>query len=263
MKEKKGINKEELKDFIEKYKTDKKYKAKVQLIGYGVFILIVLIGLNISALGTSSHENISSMKNYPLNNRNTKTENKRITLLDNIKDNYEYDVKATVTTKKEEIEETKEIEYYGKSSNNNMEINKKLGNENNTYYKVDKRYYKKVNEQYEMMKEEELYDILEKEYIELDSIKEYLEKSSLDHVTEYSSGKKEYVYHMRVKEIIKSYPEIDEIEIKALEENNTLTIEIDYISLMKVISTDYQKCNVTYTYKNIGNVEDFKVIEEN
>ena len=55
MKEKKGINKEELKDFVEKYKTDKKYKAKVQLIGYGVFILIILVGLNVSALSTSSH----------------------------------------------------------------------------------------------------------------------------------------------------------------------------------------------------------------
>lgn len=66
---------------------------------------------------------------------------------------------------------------------------------------------------------------------------------------------------MRVKEIIKSYPEIDEIEIKALEENNTLTIEIDYLSLMKVLSRDNESCIVTYTYKNIDTVEEFSIME--
>ena len=261
MKNKKEIKNEETKDWIELYKTDKKFNAKVQLIGYGIFIFIVIIGLNISAAsGNRSNRNITSMKNS-INNQTNRTTNKKIALLQRINNNYEYDIKVELTTKKDETTETKEVEYSGKSYKNNIEIIKKDNNESKTYYKIDSRYYKKVNDDFEIIKSDEIYDVLEKEYIELDNIKEYLDKSTLDHVTEYSSGKKEYVYHMRVKEIIKSYPEIDEIEIKALEENNTLTIEIDYLSLMKVLSRNNESCVVTYTYKNIDSVGEFSIME--
>ena len=261
MKNKKEIKSEEKKDWIELYKTDKKFNAKVQLIGYGIFIFIVIIGLNISAAsGNRSNRDITSMKSS-INNQTNRTTNKKIALLQKINNNYEYDIKVELTTKKDETTETKKVEYSGKSYKNNMEIIKKDNNESKTYYKIDSRYYKKENDDFEIIKSDEIYDTLEKEYIELDNIKEYLDKSTLDHVTEYSSGKKEYVYHMRVKEIIKSYPEIDEIEIKALEENNTLTIEIDYLSLMKVLSRDNESCIVTYTYKNIDTVEEFSIME--
>ena len=260
MKDKKVVNKDNIKEFVNKYKTDKKYKAKVQLIGYGVFILIIIIGVNISAASSGYSGNITTMKRET--NEPSTTTNQSANLLKEINNNYEYEVNAKITTKKDDKEETKDIKYTGKSYENNMEITKTFNNETNNYYKVDSRYYKKNNEQFELIKNEEIYDTIEKEYIELDSIKEYINNSTLDHVTEYSTGKKEYVYHMAVKTIIKSYPELDEIEIKILEENDILSIEIDYISLMKVIEKDFEECIVTYTYKNIGKVEEFTIINE-
>ena len=258
MKEK---NNEEL-SFFEKYKTDKKFNAKVQLIGYGIFILILIVFLNISSLGNNSSSNITSFKNSTNNHQQSKIDNQQINLLQKLSNNYEYDIKAKITTKRDDNKETKEVEYYGKSAKNNMEIIKKVDNTTINYYKVDNRYYTKEGNNFTLIKDNEIYNILEKEYVELNYIKEYIEKSSLDHKTEYSNGKKEYVYHMKVKEIIKSYPEIDEIEINITEEDNTLTIKIDYITLMKALNMKIEECEVTYTYKNINTTEDFTIIEE-
>ena len=37
------VNEKSELSFVEKYKTDKKYKAKVELIGYGIFIIGLII----------------------------------------------------------------------------------------------------------------------------------------------------------------------------------------------------------------------------
>lgn len=257
--------KEEKKESLfKKYKTDKKYKAKIQLIGYGLFILLVIIYVNISSMNSSTGSNITTIKNN-INQTETEKnteEEKKSNLLNKINNNYEFETKITITTKKEEQEEKKELSYSGKRSKNNTEINKKTMDNTNTFYKVDSRYYTKINDTYQIIKSEEIYDTLEKEYIEWEYIKEYIEKSSLDHITEYSSGKKEYVYHLKVKDIIKSHPEIDEIEINITEENDILTIEFNYTNLIKALSKEIDECKMQTTYKNIGKVEDFIVIEE-
>lgn len=257
--------KEEKKESLfEKYKTDKKYKAKIQLIGYGLFILLVIIYVNISSMNSSTGSNITTIKNN-INQTETEKnteEEKKSNLLNKINNNYEFETKITITTKNETQEEQKEQTYSGKRSKNNTEINKKTTDNTNTFYKVDSRYYTKINDTYQIIKSEEIYDTLEKEYIEWEYIKEYIEKSSLDHITEYSSGKKEYVYHLKVKDIIKSHQEIDEIEINITEENDILTIEFNYTNLIKVLSKEIEECKMKTTYKNIGKVEDFIVIEE-
>ena len=245
--------------FFDKYKTDKKYKAKVQLIGYGIFILILIAYLNISNMNATSHGNITTLKNE-INNKETSatTEDKQIDLLEKINNNYEYTINTTIITNEEE----KEVKYSGRSAKNNMEITKEINTTTINYYKVDSRYYKKDNDTYELAREEDIYDVVGKEYIELNDVKEYIDKSSLDHVTEYSTGKKEYVYHLKVKEIIKSYQGQDEVEIKIIEENNILTIIIDYTNLMKLFSEELKECMIEYTYQNIDSVEEFTIIEE-
>ena len=249
-------------NFFQKYKTDKKYKAKIQLIGYSIFILLVIISVNISNTSTPSHGNITTFKKESNNTENKDTtNNKKSNLLQKIEDNYEYNIIASIK-KQEENDETIELLYSGKSYQNNMEINKNINNIINNYYKVDSRYYTKNNDTYELVKQETVYDLIEKEYIELNDIKEYIDKSSLDHVTEYSNGKKEYVYHLKIKEIIKSYQEQEKIEINIIEENNTLIIEIDYTNLIKETSPKIKECRIKYEYKNIGSVEKFTIIEE-
>ena len=45
---------EEKGTFFERYKTDKKFSAKVQLSGYGVFLLVLIVFLNVGAMNSGS-----------------------------------------------------------------------------------------------------------------------------------------------------------------------------------------------------------------
>ena len=255
------MNKSNKESFLEKYKTDKKYKAKIQLIGYGAFIILLIVYLNIASLNTTSHGNIVTLKNNTNQLEEKETEEKRSNLLKQISDNYEYEIKVSLTQEKDDLKS--EVTYNGKRFKNNMEITKKTNNENTNYYKVDSKYYTKEEDKYQLSKEETIYNLIEKEYIELEEIKEYIEKASLDHITEYSNGIKEYVYHLKVKDIVKSYPETEEIEINITEEKDILTIKIDYTNLIKITKEDkIAECKVEYQYKNINKIEEFTIIEE-
>lgn len=253
-----------LSEFLKKYKTNEKFKAKTQLIGYGILIFIIIIYINIENATAPSYEKITSFKNDSQNQEQSSiTDNKKNKLLEKINDNYEYDIKVKKITKSQENDIIKEVHYTGKSYKNNIEILKESEGITNNYYKEDTRYYTKNNDNYELTKENIVYDVVEKEYIELNDIKYDINKSSLDHVTEYSNGKKEYVYNLKIKDIIKSYLETDEIEIDITEENDTLTIMIDYTKLMQIMEEEVKECKIEYSYKNIGSVEEFKITNEN
>ena len=60
MANKKEINKE---SFFYKYKNDKKYKAKAELTGYVIFILLVILFVNIASLGNKKP--ITNLNNDP------------------------------------------------------------------------------------------------------------------------------------------------------------------------------------------------------
>ena len=257
MNKKEDNKKNNIKEIYEHYKTDKKYQAKVQLIAGTALIIMLVLYLNISST-TSSYGNITDIKNDIPNQTEEKTTNNKTDLLKEIEDNYEYDTKI----KYKQTDEEKELHYYGKSYKENLEINKEENNHKNTYYKVDSRYYQKNNEEYELIKDEIVYDIIEKEEIELASIKEYINKSSLDHVTDYSSGKKEYVYHLKINDVIKSYQNNDKIEIIVVEENNTLKINIDFTKIVNITNKNITECQIEYTYYNINNVIKFDVLIE-
>ena len=248
-----------LKEFLDKYKNDKKYNAKVQLIGYGILIAIIIIYLNIHSAQLTTYKRETPSRTNRTNNITTNQENKNETLLEKIDKNYQYDIKIHNKNKEEE----KEVHYYGKRYQNNTEITREIDGTTTNYYKVDARYYTKVNDNFEIAKQEDIYNIVEKEYIELEDIKEYINLASLDHKTEYSNGKKEYVYHLPVKEVIKSYQGTDKVEINITEENNNLTIKIDYTNLIKEITKETEECTVEYTYSNIDNIEEFTIIENN
>ena len=116
----KELNKEKLTNeqetenqtFKEKYKSDSKYKAKVQLIGYGLFILFLIVYLNIASMGaknkklsnttTKNNDNIPTKEN---NNIETKTDKELGQWLKDIGTNYEYDVAVSSKSKNDNGEE--------------------------------------------------------------------------------------------------------------------------------------------------------------
>ena len=287
--ENKEENNSENKSFFEKLKTDKKYKAKVELTGYAIFIVVLVIFLNIS--------NIGNNYNYSDNNvvsDNEKTEvdidEENSDLLESLDNNYSYDIKVEVkkgssdssqnkdaeTVQNQDSDanekqnngnadsfgEIKTVSYNGKAYDNNIVINKSFDNNNMTYYKVDKEYYTKDGDKFNVVDINSVYDLLDAKYIEIAGVKEYIEKASLDHYTNYSSGKKEYVYNLKVSDVINSFKGDNLVEIDVIIENDTINVKIDYSNLIKITDDSIIECLVTYVYKDIDKVEEFVIIEE-
>lgn len=245
--------------FFYKYKNDTKYKAKVELTGYVVFILLVILFVNIASLGNSKP--ITNLNNEIFqnnnNNSNTETENN---LLETITDNYQYDINVNITKK---TEENITYRYHGKSYKDTLEINKEFNNTTNNYYKVDNYYYQKNGEEYVIISKAEIYDLIGNNYIELDNLLEYLDEASLDHVTNYSNGKKEYVYNLYIRDIIISNKTDEVVTINIIEENNTLNINVDYFNLIKEVDNTIKECKVTYLFSNINKIEEFFTLDDN
>lgn len=256
--------KEENLSFFEKIKTDKKYKAKVEFIGYGIFIVVLIIYLNISAMNHPISSNTILSDNYEDSQKNTELETSD--LLKKITNNYEYDIQVQLNALREEGEQQKEvmnmIHYSGKSFSNNVVIHREVDGNISEYYKVDDFYYRKEGDDILFVEENTIYDLIDKEYIELEGVKRYIDKASLDHVTDYSSGSKEYVYHLKVKDVVLSYSDDDMVEIDVVMKDDVLTVQIDYSNLIKVLHSEILECKVEYVYRNIGKIEEFQILNK-
>ena len=63
-------SKESKQSFFQKFKNDKKYRAKVQLIGYTVFIVFLIVFINVSNVGNNYSYNSVDNNNLNTNNDN-------------------------------------------------------------------------------------------------------------------------------------------------------------------------------------------------
>lgn len=253
MANKKNKKEENQENFFYKYKNDKKYKAKVELTGYVVFILLIILFVNIASLGNNTPSSNHLINKIPSNGNNTTTEVEKH-LLETITNNYQYDINVNIT---KITEENILYRYHGKSYKNTLEINKEFNNTTTNYYKVDNYYYQKNGEEYTIIPKEEIYDLISNDYIELDNLLEYLEEASLDHVTNYSNGKREYVYNLYIRDIVISNKTDEIVTINIIEENNTLNISVDYFNLIKETDNTIKECKVTYLFSNINKIEEF------
>lgn len=239
--------------FFYKYKNDKKYKAKVELTGYVVFILLIILFVNIASLGNNTPSSNNLINKIPSNENNHTIDSEKH-LLETITNNYQYDLNINIT---KTTEENIIYRYYGKSYEDRLEINKEFNNTTNKYYKVNNYYYEKTGEEYVIISKDKIYDLINSDYIELDNLLEYIDEASLDHVTNYSSGKKEYVYNLYLKDIIINNKTDEVITINIIEENNTLNINVDYFNLIKEVDNTIKECKVTYLFSNINKIEEF------
>lgn len=263
-----NINKGVVKQsFFERYKSDKKFSAKVQLCGYGVFLLVLIIFLNVSSMngGTTGNNTIgNTVGSGILNEENASLDD--TSLLEKLSNNYNYDIDIDYVKKSMDITNNKEIEiehsirYSGKSYNNKLEINKVKDNNTYLYYKLDNNYYSVIDNITSNVKDNEVYDVISNKYIEIDRLLELINESSLDHITNFSNGKKEYVYHYKVLSVNSNNQNSDVVEINIIEEENILEIDIDYTNLVKEIDNTIVELELEATISNVGLVEDFEVI---
>ena len=252
-----------VKEIFKKMREDKRYKAKVELTGYLVFIIGLVIVLNISNIGRNYdydgiHTNTSSAVKEKDNEDND------VSLLKSIGNNYDYNVLISVKRMKDDKqEENINFSYNGSSYKENMIINRSINNNISTFYKVTDEYYIKNNDEYDLIDIKEVYNIIDGKYVEFLGLKKLVDKSSLDHLTNYSSGKQEYVYNLKIKDVIKSYEKDDVIEINIIEENGILNVEVDYTNLFKLINDKIIECKINYKYENINKVEKITIFDEN
>ena len=132
-------------NFMEKWKTDKKFRAKIKLLLYGVFLVIVII------YATS------------LDNKQLPVENETIDIIEEKKDT------ITIPTKYKYITEVEidndKYTYSGEKNDEQLTISKTNNDKTTDYIFKDNEYYVKEGELYIKTTKDEVYDIVNYNYI--------------------------------------------------------------------------------------------------
>ena len=206
-----------MEDFMEKWRTDEKFKAKVKLALYGVFMLFVIAYAAI----------IDRTKPADTNTNTTtqKQETKYSELIDYFLGkelNYTLEVKINDTT----------IKYIGVKSTEQEKITKLYNDETKEYIYKDNEYYQEVDGQYIKTSQNEVYDVAKYNYISLDVINEYLKVGV----------KEDNQYKVYLKDVILGN-DSDKYFVITTTDN---TLHIDYTPFMKEFNSDIEKYTVNY-----------------
>ncbi len=195
-------------EFLEKWHSDKKYQAKIKLLGYAVFIVIVTL------FAASQGGNIQE----PINDNNLDEPTIDSELID-IPDVYSYTINITINDK--------QYTFTG-NKNKNDEIITKTSDESieNFMYRND-YYYKETDGNYIKTSRNVVYEPIDYEYIDLENINLYLSKAK------QNNGE----YFIYIKDIILNSTTDEYFVINRY--NNR--IDIDYTSLMKQTDPDIYK----------------------
>ena len=217
MKEKKDNNKKKL-SLKERWK-DKRERAKIELMLYGIFFLIIIVFARISN---------SMSNNIP------KEEDNKI-FINEITDNYSYDIDITI--------DNDNYKYYGKVLGHNMNIHKVVDTEDEYFYKMNNKYYILDNNgNYILTNDKEIFSYIDYRYLDINTIKEYIKMGTLNN----------NIYTIKVSDILLNNNSNDVITITVDDINKELVI--DYTNLFKVNNNNLYKELVRIKYSNINSI---------
>ena len=205
-------------DFLKKWKEDRRFRTKVKLVAYTLFVLIVSIYAFSLDTGTYS-SNLSEKLN---NNTKEKQDNKNIL---KIPEEYNYTITINI--------DDKEYKYIGRKTKERETIQKQVDDKITNYVYQNEQYYIEdmINiDNYIITNREEVYDVINYNYINLNTINEYLNKSTKD-------GNQYIVY---LKDIILGN-DSDNYFVIDLNDNNII---IDYTVLMKEFNKSLSKYTI-------------------
>lgn len=211
-------NKNDKMSLKEKLK-DKRERAKIELIIYGIFFVGVIIFARV--LDSTSSSNIQ-------------VENKVDSFVYSVLDNYEYDMILTI--------DNDEYHYYGRVLGNNSKINLEIDSIVKSYYYMNKKYYILENDNYILTNVEDIYPYIDYRYLDINVIKEYLKLAVKNNNT----------YKVKIKDIMLNSQSEEYITINV--EEGDKNIVIDYSNLFKLTNKNNEKVIVNVTYSNIGNI---------
>lgn len=197
---------------------DKRERAKLELLFYGIFFLAIIVFTRI----------LSGYNDVPKVN-NTKS------FINEITDNYEYNIDINIDNNK--------YKYYGKRLGNNMSINKVIDNKYDYFYKMGNKYYiLDTNGNYILTSVEDIYNYIDYRYLDISNIKEYIKLGTKDNNN----------YNIKVSDLILNNNNNNNITISIDELNNTITL--DYTELFKIDNNNLNKEIVTIKYTNINKI---------
>ena len=210
-----------MKDFLEKWKSDKRYRAKIKLLAYTIFIIIIFIYALTLDISPRNYEDISDINNNSIN----KTAD-----IIKIPEQYEYIIKIKI--------DDKEYKYSGIQTTEKRTIKKEIDDKVTNYIYQNNQYYLEdsINiDNYVTTAKEEVYDIVNYNYINLTTINEYLKKATKDN--------NQYLVYL--KDIILGN-ESDRYFVIDINDKN---IFVDYTVLMKEFNNNIKTYTVNYEIK--------------
>lgn len=206
-----------MKEFIEKWNTDPRFKTKVKLGLYTLFVIIVAI------FAFSTRGNVS--ETLP-NDYETENEQDNITV--EIPEDSNYAINITINGEEHRYNYVKDSE---------KEIITKTSNGiTDEYIFKDNKYFKNSVTISSIIEKEEVYDIIEYNYINIETINKYLS----------ISNKKDDEYIVYLKDIILGHDSEEYITI-TIDKNKT---SIDYTSLMKLFDNTIENSIVEVIIEN-------------
>lgn len=199
---------------------DKRERAKIELMLYGIFFLVIIIFARISS---SMSTNIP--KDNDINN----------TFIDEITDNYQYDIDITIDNNK--------YKYSGKKLGNNMSITRIVGTKEEFFYQMNDKYYiLDTRGNYILTTAEDIYPYIEYRYLNINNIKQFIKLGT----------KNDNVYSVKVSDIVLNNNNADTITLTVNEEDKNILI--DYTNLFKIDNSNINKAEVNIKYSNINSI---------
>ena len=210
-----------MKEFLEKWKSDKRYRAKIKLLAYTIFIIIIFIYALTLDTSPRNYEDISDINNNSI---------KETADIIKIPEQYEYIIKIKI--------DDKEYKYSGIQTTEKRTIKKEIDDKVTNYIYQNNQYYLEdsINiNNYVTTTKEEVYDIVNYNYINLTTINEYLKKATKDN--------NQYLVYL--KDIILGN-ESDRYFVIDINDKN---IFVDYTVLMKEFNNNIKTYTVNYEIK--------------
>lgn len=207
-----------MKDFLDKWKKDKKYQTKIKLLIYTSFVVIV----SIFAISNRNITANNQLEEYDNNLNNKQEDSVSNNELIEIPQKYNYTINININDK--------EYEYVGIKTQLEEIITKKDDKNIKNYIYKDGSYYIEENENYILTNETEVYNLISKNCLELSTINVYLSKSI----------KQDNQYIVYLKDIIL----VDNTDDYIIIEKNDNKINIDYTTLINNFNKNINKCLV-------------------
>ena len=200
---------------------DKKGRAIIELSAYLIFFLIVVIFARVSS---------SSINNTP------STDSSEVSIfIDNIKDNYEYNMDISIN---DDI-----YSYHGKVLGNNSSIQMKTNDAEKYFYIMNNKYYELDDKgNYILTTTSEIYPYINYNYLNINNIKNYINNST----------KEDNKYMIKVSDLILNSNSNEEVSI--IIDENSKSIEIDYTNIVKIDNSNIDNAIVKITFNNINNI---------